>query len=100
RGSLSKCAIRPAGGTCDPDHMRGRGFADCYRLCYARYAAGWLSHTRIDRGTEMAVKETEASAPVKLGSVEFGEWLAGKREAAGLTRYELAEKVGISYPYV
>jgi len=47
----------------------------------------------------MTVKTVDNKAK-KLGSAEFGKWLAGHREAAGMTRYELAEALGISYPYV
>lgn len=36
----------------------------------------------------------------KLGNAEFGEFLMGKRKAAGMTRYDLADACGISYPYV
>ena len=36
----------------------------------------------------------------KVGNVEFGKWLAKTRAERELTRYELADAVGISYPYV
>lgn len=47
----------------------------------------------------MTVKATEKRSQ-KVGNAAFGKWLAAHREAAGMTRYELAEALGISYPYV
>ncbi len=48
----------------------------------------------------MTVKEVVNPAPKKLGNAEFGDWLTEQRNEAGLTRAELAERAGISYPYV
>jgi transcriptional regulator with XRE-family HTH domain len=47
----------------------------------------------------MTVKEV-SNPTKKLGNAEFGKYLAEAREAAGLSRYDLAEACGISYPYV
>jgi transcriptional regulator with XRE-family HTH domain len=49
----------------------------------------------------MTVKGTVLPAKSKkLGNAEFGKWLAAKREEAGMSRYDLAEALSISYPYV
>lgn len=48
----------------------------------------------------MTVKETTSTNGKKLGNAEFGAWLMAKRNEAGLTRYDIAERCGISYPYV
>jgi transcriptional regulator with XRE-family HTH domain len=51
------------------------------------------------REDSMTVKET-TNPTKKLGSEEFGAWLAAKRKDVGMSRYELADACGISYPYV
>jgi transcriptional regulator with XRE-family HTH domain len=43
---------------------------------------------------------TEVKRNQKVGNAAFGKWLAARREEAGMTRYELAEALEISYPYV
>ena len=48
----------------------------------------------------MTVKEITNPAPKKLGNAEFGAWLMEQRQEAGISRAELAEHAGISYPYV
>jgi transcriptional regulator with XRE-family HTH domain len=48
----------------------------------------------------MSVKEAPAVRSQKVGNAEFSKWLVKTREDRDLTRYELAEMVGISYPYV
>ena len=48
----------------------------------------------------MTVKEATVNGAKKLGNEEFGAWLMAKRTDAGLSRYDVAERCGISYPYV
>jgi transcriptional regulator with XRE-family HTH domain len=46
------------------------------------------------------VRRGEGDMAGKKSNLEFGKWLAAQREAREMTRAELAEALGISYPYV
>jgi transcriptional regulator with XRE-family HTH domain len=46
------------------------------------------------------VRRREGDMAGKKTNLEFGKWLAAQREAREMTRNELADALGISYPYV